>query len=180
MNVEVLRLGHRPGRDERLTSHVGLTARAFGADRVHVSGGEDIGPVETVERVVDRFGGEFEARREESPKKLVREWSGVVVHLTMYGLPLQDVVDDVRSEADALPADAGGTLVCVGSRKVHGWVYDEADYNVGVTNQPHSEVAALAVFLHELYEAEELEQEFPGGEIEVVPSERGKETREPD
>lgn len=180
MNVEVLRLGHRPGRDERLTSHVGLTARAFGADLVHVAGGEDSGPVETVEKVVERFGGEFEARRERSPKALVRDWSGVVVHLTMYGLPLQDVVDDVRTESEDLEGDAGGVLVAVGSRKVHGWIYDEADYNVGVTNQPHSEVAALAVFLHELFEGRELEQEFAGGEIEVLPSEQAKETREPD
>lgn len=179
MNVEVLRLGHRPGRDERLTSHVGLTARAFGASRVHVSGGEDSGPVETVERVVDRFGGEFEARREPSPKALVRKWSGVVVHMTMYGLPVQDVVADVHRDAGDR-ADEDGVLVAVGSRKVHGWVYDEADYNVGVTNQPHSEVAALAVFLHELFDGEELDREFPGGEIEVVPSGRGKQTREPE
>ena len=32
--VAVLRLGHRPGRDNRMTTHVGLTARALGADRV--------------------------------------------------------------------------------------------------------------------------------------------------
>jgi tRNA (cytidine56-2'-O)-methyltransferase len=29
--VAVLRLGHRPGRDERTTTHVGLTALALGA-----------------------------------------------------------------------------------------------------------------------------------------------------
>ena len=32
--VTVLRLDHRPGRDDRMTTHVGLTARALGADRV--------------------------------------------------------------------------------------------------------------------------------------------------
>ena len=32
--VVVLRYGHRPGRDDRMTTHVGLTARALGADRV--------------------------------------------------------------------------------------------------------------------------------------------------
>jgi len=36
--VAVLRLGHRPGRDERMTTHVGLTARALGADRVVLAG----------------------------------------------------------------------------------------------------------------------------------------------
>ena len=32
MGVWVLRLGHRPFRDQRLTTHVALTARAFGAE----------------------------------------------------------------------------------------------------------------------------------------------------
>ena len=35
-DVVVLRLGHRPGRDERMTTHVGLTARAMG---ISVPGG---------------------------------------------------------------------------------------------------------------------------------------------
>ncbi len=30
--LSVLRLGHRRERDKRITSHLGLTARAFGAD----------------------------------------------------------------------------------------------------------------------------------------------------
>ena len=30
--LSVLRLGHRRQRDKRITSHLGLTARAFGAD----------------------------------------------------------------------------------------------------------------------------------------------------
>ncbi len=176
MTVEVLRLGHRPARDQRLTSHVALTARAFGADRVHVSGGEDSGPIETVESIVERFGGEFTAEREPSPKKLVKDWNGDVVHLTMYGLPVQDVVEEdglTHSEADDV-------LVAVGSRKVHGWIYDEASYNVAVTSQPHSEVAALAVFLHMYFDGSELDLEHPGGEIEVVPSGQGKKTREPE
>ena len=31
MNINVLRLDHRIGRDTRITTHVCLTARAFGA-----------------------------------------------------------------------------------------------------------------------------------------------------
>jgi tRNA (cytidine56-2'-O)-methyltransferase len=88
----------------------------------------------------------------------------------MYGEPLQDVVDDVRETDEPV-------LAVVGAGKVDGWVYGESDYNVGVTNQPHSEVAALAVFLHEYFGGDELDADFDGGEIEVVPSESGKETR---
>ena len=167
MNVEVLRLGHRPGRDQRLTSHVCLTARAFGADRIHVEG-SDSKPLDTVESVNERFGGEFEATLTESPKGLVREWEGVVTHLTMYGLPVQDAVPEVRGK---------DILLIVGSQKVSGDYYGMSDYNVGVTNQPHSEVAALSVFLHEYFEGRELEFEFPGGEFEIESSSSSKKRR---
>ena len=32
--INVLRLGHRIGRDKRITTHVALVARAFGADKI--------------------------------------------------------------------------------------------------------------------------------------------------
>jgi tRNA (cytidine56-2'-O)-methyltransferase len=166
-SAEVLRLGHRPERDERLTTHVCLTARAFGADAVHVDGNGS-GPVGTAQEVTQRFGGDFEADTVESPRSTISEYDGNVVHLTMYGERVQDVIEDVREKP---------VLVVVGAGKVDGWVYGESDYNVGVTNQPHSEVAALSVFLHEYFEGEELDASFEGGEIEVVPSERGKKTR---
>ncbi|MFP4632562.1 MAG: tRNA (cytidine(56)-2'-O)-methyltransferase [Halobacteriales archaeon] len=171
-DVEVLRLGHRPGRDDRLTTHVGLTARAFGASKVHFAGERDSGPLETVGDVVERFGGEFTARHEPSPRAFVRDWPGEVVHLTMYGLPVEDSVGEVERDSPV--------LVVVGSRKVDGWTYDEADHNVAVTSQPHSEVAALAVYLHLHHDGEELGLEFPGGEVDVVPSVSGKETRTPE
>ena len=38
LKVSVMRLGHRVDRDKRMTSHLGLTARAFGADEVILSG----------------------------------------------------------------------------------------------------------------------------------------------
>jgi len=39
-------------------------------------------------------------------------------------------------------------------------LYERADFNVGVTNQPHSEVAGLAVFLDRLFEGTELDREW--------------------
>jgi tRNA (cytidine56-2'-O)-methyltransferase len=47
------------------------------------------------------------------------------------------------------------------------------DYNVAVGGQPHSEVAALAVFLDRLSGGEALKRDF-GGRLRVVPCERGK------
>ena len=95
----------------------------------------------------------------------------------MYGEPIQEAMSDIRAHASGDSPQP--VLAVVGAGKVGGWVYGEADYNVGVTNQPHSEVAALAVFLHEYFEGKELDTTFEGGEIEVVPSKHGKETRSP-
>ena len=164
----VLRLGHRPGRDERMSTHVGLTARALGADRVVFAGSAE-GPRETVADITNRFGGPFETEVSESYRPLLEDWAGPVVHLTMYGLPIQDVEDDIRTAHRNEPL-----LVVVGAEKVPFDVYEAADYNVAVTNQPHSEVASLAVFLDRLHGGRELDREWHGADRHVVPKERGK------
>jgi len=162
----VLRLGHRPGRDDRMTTHVGLTARALGADRA-VLPANATDAVETARDVTSRFGGPFAVEAVEAPLSVLREWSGRVAHLTMYGLPVQETVPDIRE-------GAGGLLVVVGAGKVPFEVYERADYNVAVTNQPHSEVAALAVFLDRLFDGGELDGEWTDAERRVVPREAGK------
>jgi tRNA (cytidine56-2'-O)-methyltransferase len=165
--VVVLRLGHRPGRDERMTTHVGLTARALGADRVVLDGASQA--AETVRDITGRFGGPFEAELTESPKALLRDWEGRVVHLTMYGERVQDVESEIREAHDTDPL-----LVVVGAEKVSFDVYEAADWNVGVTNQPHSEVAGLAVFLDRLFEGRELDREWDDADQRVLPMETGK------
>ena len=166
--VAVLRLGHRPGRDERMTTHVGLTARAFGADRVILP--ELAGDaLETVDSVTDRFGGPFTAETTASPNGVIRDWDGRIVHLTMYGERVQDVEAAVR---DAHTEDS--LLVVVGGGKVRFDVYERADWNVAVTNQPHSEVAALGVFLDRLFEGRELDREWVEAEHRIIPQAEGK------
>jgi tRNA (cytidine56-2'-O)-methyltransferase len=122
-----------------------------------------------VEDISARFGGPFEVELSDGWRPLIRDWPGVVVHLTMYGERVQDVEGEVRAAHELAPV-----LIAVGSQKVPFDVYDAADYNVGVTNQPHSEVAGLAVFLDRLFEGRELEREWEGGEKRVVPMETGK------
>ena len=173
-DVTVLRLGHRPGRDERITTHVGLTARALGADGV-VLAGAAASRADTVADITDRFGGPFDVETTEEPKRVIREFEGTVVHLTMYGEPIQDVEGDIRAAHDG-----EGLLVVVGAEKVPFEVYERADYNVGVTNQPHSEIASLAVFLDRLYEGAELGREWEDPEQVVVPMETGKKMVDPE
>ncbi|GAA0506613.1 tRNA (cytidine56-2'-O)-methyltransferase [Halorubrum aquaticum] len=168
--VVVLRYGHRPGRDDRMTTHVGLTARALGADRVILpdNAGQS---AETVRDITNRFGGPFAVELREDQKAIVGDWDGVVVHLTMYGERVQDVEVEVREEVH----DAGrDLLVVVGGEKVPWALYERADFNVGVTNQPHSEVAGLAVFLDRLFEGTELDREWVDADRRVVPEATGK------
>ncbi|WP_066416865.1 tRNA (cytidine(56)-2'-O)-methyltransferase [Halorubrum aethiopicum] len=181
--VVVLRYGHRPGRDDRMTTHVGLTARALGADRVILpdNAGQS---AETVRDITDRFGGPFGVELRDDQKALVRNWEGVVVHLTMYGERIQDVEAEIREAVrgdEVADREGGGDgeegrdlLVVVGGEKVPWALYERADFNVGVTNQPHSEVAGLAVFLDRLFEGEELDREWTDADRRVVPEATGK------
>lgn len=166
--VAVLRLGHRPGRDDRMTTHVGLTARALGADRV-VYPENATDAAETVSDITARFGGPFVVERTDEQQAMIRDWAGDVVHLTMYGERVQDVEADIRDVHAERPL-----LVVVGSEKVPFSVYEAADWNVAVTNQPHSEVAGLAVFLDRLFDGRELDREWTDAESRVVPKETGK------
>ncbi|MDD1639416.1 MAG: tRNA (cytidine(56)-2'-O)-methyltransferase, partial [Methanomicrobiales archaeon] len=92
--VVVLRLGHRPERDQRVTTHVGLAARAFGANGMLLAE-KDTGVVQSLRDVVERWGGDFTIQDGVSWRQCIREWKasgGTVVHLTMYGLKLTDAV----------------------------------------------------------------------------------------
>jgi len=172
----VLRIGHRVPRDERVTTHVCLTARAFGADKVVIADAVDPQIKETVEDVVERFGGDFKVEMGPPWKTVVEEWlaaGGEVIHLTMYGMPLPALIGKIRrSERDK--------LIVVGSEKVPGELFKLSTYNVSVTSQPISEVSALAVFLDWLFKGSELPKRFEGGRIRIIPSDRGKNVlREP-
>ena len=161
--VWVLRLGHRPARDKRVTTHVALAARALGARGIVVST-KDPELEKVVRSVVERFGGDFEIRTGVKWREFVRQFDGDVVHLTMYGLHIDDALERISSEK---------VLVVVGAEKVPPEIYQMATYNVAVGNQPHSEVAALAVFLDRFLKGEGLRKEFKG-RLRILPCERGK------
>jgi len=167
MRVVVLRLGHRPERDKRITTHVGLVSRAFGAEEMLLDG-RDPSVEESLADVVKRWGGSFRLKAGVSWKGEAARWKeggGKIVHLTMYGSRLVDVITDIRSHERI--------MVVVGAEKVPAEIYQLADWNVAVGNQPHSEVAALAVFLDHLMEGQELTRNFDGG-LEIIPSPKGK------
>jgi tRNA (cytidine56-2'-O)-methyltransferase len=174
--IVVLRWGHRPQRDARLTTHVALVARALGASGFLLSDTLDEKIRETVEKVTRNWGGKFFFEMGAGWKRAVRDWKakgGIVVHLTVYGENIQtsNVLDRIKN----LRKDG---LVIVGSQKVPKEFFskDVSDFNVSIGSQPHSECAALAVFLDRFFEGKELIKEFKKAKVKVVPQERGKKT----
>ncbi len=156
----VLRIGHRPERDKRITTHVALTSRAFGASKMYLSK-SDSRVVRTVREVVLKFGGDFEIESLSNPKSFVKNWEGNIVHLTMFGLPFSDFVNELKEIKKPL-------LLVVGAEKVPPWVFEYSDYNLSIGDQPHSEVSALAISLSSINETY-LSKDF-GGPLKVVPT----------
>jgi tRNA (cytidine56-2'-O)-methyltransferase len=175
--IVVLRWGHRPQRDVRLTTHVALTARALCASGFILSDVQDPNIAETIRKINLRWGGSFQFEMGIPWKKAVQDWrgkGGIVVHLTAYGENVQ--TSDVLLRIKGLKKDI---LLLVGSQKVPGEFYSSevSDLNVSVGNQPHSECSALAIFLDRYFEGKELGVDFEKAKIKIVPKERGKEVK---
>lgn len=118
---------------------------------------------QTLEDVTGRFGGSFSVREIDNWRGLIENWSGDVIHLTMYGEDIDTFFEGKNIE---------NPLIIVGAEKVPSEVYDKTDYNVSVGNQPHSEVAALAVFL-DRYKGRKLSKKYDG-DLGIIPRKKGK------
>jgi tRNA (cytidine56-2'-O)-methyltransferase len=162
--INILRIGHRISRDKRITTHVALVGRAFGADKISIDI-EDKKIEETINSTCKRFGGNFKIETGVDRKKIIREWKGNIVHLTMYGEDLEKSINKIDKKKDL--------LVIVGAKKVPPQIYEAADYNISIGNQPHSEVAALAIFLDRYTKGIWQSNKF-NGKIEILPSNSGK------
>ena len=174
--VVVLRWGHRPQRDVRLTTHVALSARALGASGFLLSDFSDNRIKETMEKVARDWGGEFHFEMGGGWKESVKDWKAngdVVVHLTAYGenIETSDVLERIRNTEK-------NVLLIVGSQKVPRDFFsiDVSDFNVSIGNQPHSECAAMAIFLDRFFQGKELAREFKNAKTRIVPQVRGKKT----
>ncbi len=170
MKVEILRLFHRAERDKRVTTHCGLVGRAFGASGMYIYGDKDEKVASSIKKVNETWGGDFFVVFVDSWKSLIKEAQQngkTIVNLTMYGIPLPKVLDRLKTENKDL-------LVIVGSEKVPIDVYMHSDYNISIGNQPHSEVAALAIFLDRIFDGSEFYREFENAKLKIMPQEKGK------
>lgn len=170
MSIAVLRLGHRLVRDDRTTTHVALVSRAFGCKKIFMTD-VDESILKTIKRVCDDWGGsgEFDIEIIQDWRSLLKTWkknNGVIIHLTMYGINIEHISNDYRQGKNI--------LLVIGASKVPKDVYFMADMNVAVGNQPHSEIAALAIFLDRYFRGKELTKSFENAKLKIVPTSRGK------
>ena len=167
--VVVLRYGHRYHRDLRVTSHCCLVARAFGAKKIIIQGDEDKSLRESVDSVSKNWGAGFELEFRSTWRKVLIEYKKKgfkIVHLTMYGESINKIENEFKK--------INKILVIIGSQKVERDVYFESDYNVSITTQPHSEIAALAVCLDRIFERKEIEKKFKNAKIRIIGSAKGE------
>jgi tRNA (cytidine56-2'-O)-methyltransferase len=162
MPITVLRLGHRQDRDARISTHCGLVARAFGANEIIYAGEKDKKLIASIRSVSKQWGGKFRVRYLTKPNKFISKFRGLKIHLTMYGIPFEKKLRTIKSKHNI--------LIIIGCAKVPREIYELADLNLAVTNQPHSEVASLAVFLNSLNR----KSNFSKPKRKIIPCEKGK------
>lgn len=175
MKLTLLRLGHRKNRDIRVTTHCCLVARAFFADEIILSGEEDSSILETVKKVAKNWGGKLKVAYEPNWRKYLRSQKkkgSILVHLTMFGYSLMEKLPEIQKQSKK-----HNLVVIVGAEKMPPEVYQLSDFNIAITNQPHSEVAALAIFLNELLNRSALSPKaqlrFKNPKYKIIPGAKG-------
>lgn len=168
MVIEVLRIGQRLVRDDRVTTHVALVSRAFGAERIFMN---EVNPEikDTVEKINKTWGGKFEVEFIDKWKTVVKkkkEENFKIIHLSMYGQNINNVQEELQKEKNL--------LIVVGAEKVPREIYELADYNVGVGSQPHSEISALAILLDRIQKGNQFEKDFANAKRKIIPTKNGK------
>ena len=168
MELEILRIGQRLVRDDRVTTHVALVARAFGASKILMS---EVNPEikETLDKITKTWGGSFELEFIDDWKKVLKSKksdSFKIIHLTMYGENINKIESDLQNIQKA--------LVVVGAEKVPREIYEFADYNVAIGSQPHSEISGLAILLDRLQKGDQFNKVFENAKRRIIPTKQGK------
>ncbi|MCE2614468.1 MAG: tRNA (cytidine(56)-2'-O)-methyltransferase [Nitrosopumilus sp. (ex Thoosa mismalolli)] len=168
MIIEVVRIGQRVVRDDRVTTHVALVSRSFGAEKIYMT---EVNPEikDTLDKINKTWGGNFEIEFIEKWKSVVKKKKDEnykIVHLTMYGEKINDAQKELQNEEKL--------LIVVGAEKVPREIYELADYNVGVGSQPHSEISALAVLLDRIQSGKQFDKAFSNAKRKIVPTKNGK------
>ena len=171
MNIAVLRIGHRLVRDDRTTTHVALVSRSFGCNILYMTDvNDDI--KSTIDDVNNRWGhaSNFKIEIVKGWRNVILNWKkngGIVIHLTMYGLNVDDIIGKIKDSSNDI-------LIIVGAEKVPKEIYKLSDYNIAVGNQPHSEISSLAIVLDRIFQGKQLKLSFESAKMKIIPSLREK------
>ena len=167
MNIEILRIGQRVVRDDRVTTHVALVARALGASKIYMN---EVDPdiENTIKKMNETWGGNFEIEFFSNWKDVINTKKNdyKIVHLTMYGEDINTINSKIQKEEEI--------LVVVGAEKVPRGIYEKADYNVSIGTQPHSEISALAILLDRIQKGQQFDKKFSDSKRVIIPSKNGK------
>ncbi len=167
--INILKLDHRPIRDKRITTHCALVSRAFKADNFYYSGIEDNVFEKNILSINKQWGGSFQVNHLKKPTEFVNKFQGIKIHLTMYGSKIISEINKIKTKIKKKDL-----LIIIGGPKVDRFYYNAVDYNISVTSQPHSEVAALAILLNYLNPECLLEDKFQNNKIKINPNKEGK------
>jgi len=168
MVFEVVRIGQRVVRDDRVTTHVALVARAFGANKIFMN---EVNPEikETLDKINKTWGGKFSIEFIDSWKSILKRKKEIgfkIVHLTMYGENINEIESQLKKESNL--------MIVVGAEKVPREIYEYADYNVSIGSQPHSEISGLAILLDRIQEGKQFNHMFSGAKRKIIPTKKGK------
>ena len=172
MKIKLLRLGHRIHRDHRTTTHCALVARAFGSSEMYYCGNEDDSLQSSIEKVNESWGGDFSISFVKSWKSFINKCkreNNFVILCTMYGKNIPDLESELRSILDN-----HDIMIIIGSEKIPPELINLSDINVAISNQPHSEVAALAILLDRLFQGKQLDLKFTNSKLNIIPQKKGK------
>ena len=172
MKIKLLRLGHRIHRDHRTTTHCALVARAFGSSEMYYCGNEDDSLQSSIKKVNESWGGDFSVTYVKSWKSFInkcKKENNFIILCTMYGKNIPDLESELRSILDN-----HDIMIIIGSEKIPPELINLSDINVAISNQPHSEVAALAILLERLVQGKQLNLKFTDSKLNIIPQEKGK------
>ena len=95
--IEVVRIGQRVVRDDRVTTHVALVSRAFGAEKIFMT---EVNPEikDTLEKINKTWGGNFIVEFIDNWKSIVKNKKKdgfKIIHLSMYGEKINNIQETI-------------------------------------------------------------------------------------
>ena len=123
-------------------------------------------------KIVSEWGGDFKLKMipYNGWNAVLNHWKEKkkkIIHLTMYGENL--ISFEKTEEFRKIKDQSQNLMIVLGGEKVPGKVFQYADWNIAINNQPHSEVSSLAVFLDHFI-SNALEIKFDNPKKRISPS----------